>query len=100
MLPTLSATQPVEVIVSFHGKGPLSAAQKAKLASLGLTGRTMSSLPIAGVLATPTQIRALLGMSDVRSVWYNAPLRPEERRVGKECVSTWRSRGSPSTKKK
>lgn len=79
MLPTLSATQPVEVIVSFHGKGPLSATQKAKLASLGLTGRTMSSLPIAGVLATPTQIRALLGMSEVRSVWYNAPLSYENR---------------------
>src|SRR3546814_15057740 len=28
------------------------------------------------------------------------PTRAEERRVGKECVSTCRSRGSPNTKKK
>src|SRR3546814_18134858 len=27
-------------------------------------------------------------------------IRSEERRVGKECVSTWRSRGSPDHKKK
>lgn len=79
MLPTLSATQPVEVIVSFHGTGPLSSAQVARLAALGLTGRTLSSLPIAGVVATRSQIQSLLAMSDVRSVWYNAPLQYENR---------------------
>ncbi|MCM2335612.1 MAG: S8 family serine peptidase [Pseudomonas sp.] len=79
MLPTLSATEPVEVIVSFHGDGPLSSAQIARLTALGLTGRTLSSLPIAGVVATPAQIQSLLAMSDVRSVWYNAPLQYENR---------------------
>ncbi|HZH42870.1 MAG TPA: S8 family serine peptidase [Lysobacter sp.] len=79
MLPTLSASQPVEVIVTFHGKGPLSAEQRQRLAALGLSGRTMDSLPIAGVLATPSQIQSLLAMKDVRSVWFNAPLQYENR---------------------
>ncbi|QSX77167.1 S8 family serine peptidase [Agrilutibacter solisilvae] len=74
LLPTLSAAQQVEVIISFDGQGPLSAAQRARLSGLGLKGVTMQALPIAGALATPAQIRSLLSMSDVRSVWYNAPL--------------------------
>src|SRR3546814_18554114 len=32
--------------------------------------------------------------------WRNPSVRPEERRVGKECVGTFRSRGSPSPIKK
>ncbi|KAB8318645.1 S8 family serine peptidase [Tolypothrix campylonemoides VB511288] len=79
LLPTLAATQQVEVIVSFHGTGPLTDAQLARLGALGFTGRRMDSLPIAGVLATPAQVRQLLAMSDVRSVWYNAPLQYENR---------------------
>ncbi|WP_147653754.1 S8 family serine peptidase [Vulcaniibacterium gelatinicum] len=74
MLPTLAADEPVEVIVSFHGNGPISAEQRRRLDALGLAALTMRSLPIAGARATPAQIRALLAMDDVRSVWLNAPL--------------------------
>src|SRR3546814_18131099 len=35
---------------------------------------------------------ALIGVDEIRLLW---PLRSEARRVGKECVSTCRSRGSP-----
>ncbi len=67
-------TQSLEVIVSFPGNGALSNAQKGVLQSLGLKGVTLNALPIAGVLATAEQIRALEARDDVRSVWYNAPL--------------------------
>lgn len=72
-LPALG-TQSLEVIVSFPGNGALSSAQKGVLQSLGLKGVTLNALPIAGVLATADQIRALEARQDVRSVWYNAPL--------------------------
>src|SRR3546814_15051014 len=35
-----------------------------------------------------------------RARLHRSPRRSEERRVGKECVSTWRSRGSPYQYKK
>jgi subtilisin family serine protease len=79
VLPTLAATDSLEVIVSFNGSEPVTAAQRALLASLGLKGVTMRSLPIAGVVATPAQIRRLLDMPEVRSVWLNAPLQLENR---------------------
>src|SRR3546814_17101444 len=37
--------------------------------------------------------------STARTVHYFNNIRSEERRVGKECVSTYRSRGSPFTEK-
>jgi|CXWL01.1.fsa_nt_gi subtilisin family serine protease len=64
----------LEVIVSFPGNGAPTLAQRTLLATLGLKGVTLSGLPIAGVLANAQQIRALEARSDVRSVWYNAPL--------------------------
>lgn len=79
LLPTVAADQPLEVIVSFEGDDPIDADQHGRLAALGLTGVTLRSLPIAGALATPTQIDALLAMDDVRSVWLNAPLDYENR---------------------
>ncbi len=79
VLPTLPATGSLEVIVTFNGSTPVTDAQRQALAALGLKGVTMRSLPIAGVVATPAQIRSLLGMSDVRSVWLNAPLQLENR---------------------
>ncbi|MBA2238667.1 MAG: S8 family serine peptidase, partial [Lysobacter sp.] len=79
MLPTLTSGETVEVIISFHGTGPLSAAQQQRLAALGLKGLSLRSLPIAGALATPAQVQSLLEMSDVRSVWLNAPLDLENR---------------------
>ncbi|GAB3388371.1 S8 family serine peptidase [Lysobacter fragariae] len=74
MLPTLAAGDHVEVIISFKGTGPMTATQRQALNALGLSAVTMRALPIAGALATPAQIRSLLARSDVRSVWYNAPL--------------------------
>jgi serine protease AprX len=74
MLPTLAAGETVEVIISFKGDGPLTAEQQQRLSALGLKGVSMRALPIAGALATPAQVNALLAMSDVRSVWLNAPL--------------------------
>ncbi|GAB2515804.1 S8 family serine peptidase [Lysobacter humi (ex Lee et al. 2017)] len=79
VLPTLAATDSLEVIVTFNGTSPVTDAQRAKLAALGLKGVTMRSLPIAGVVATPAQIRSLLAMPEVRSVWLNAPLQLENR---------------------
>jgi subtilisin family serine protease len=78
-LPVLAPTQGVEVIVSFEGKGPPSAAQVQALQALGLNGVRMQSLPIVGTVATPAQIQALLQRDDVRSVWYNAPLQYENK---------------------
>ncbi|GAA4853128.1 S8 family serine peptidase [Luteimonas vadosa] len=78
-LPALAPTQGVEVIVSFEGKGPPTAAQLQALQALGLDGIRMQSLPIVGTVATPAQIQALLQRSDVRSVWFNAPLQYENR---------------------
>ena len=74
LLPTLAANDSVEVIVSFDGNGPITTAQRQRLDVLGLKGVSMRALPIAGTVATPAQIRSLLAMSDVRSVWLNAPL--------------------------
>ncbi len=74
VLPAVAAGDTVEVIVSFHGAGPLTAAQMQRLSALGLKGVSMRGLPIAGARATPAQVQALLAMSDVRSVWINAPL--------------------------
>ncbi|MDQ3510767.1 MAG: S8 family serine peptidase [Pseudomonadota bacterium] len=79
MLPTLASSETVEVIISFNGAGPLTAAQQQRLAALGLKGLSLRSLPIAGALATPGQVQSLLEMSDVRSVWLNAPLDLENR---------------------
>lgn len=78
-LPTVAINDAIEVIVTFEGDGPLSAAQKQRLADIGLTGVVLNELPIAGVLATPAQIRILDGWDDVRSIWFNAPLDYENR---------------------
>lgn len=79
MLPSLASGEKIEVIVSFDGDAPLTAGQRQRLAALGLTGVTMRSLPMAGVLATPAQVDALLAMDDVRSVWLNDVLDYENR---------------------
>jgi subtilisin family serine protease len=70
-LQTLTALQPVEVIVTFQGKGPLSSEQVDRLRALGVGGLSMQRLPMAGVLATRAQIDAIAAMPDVRSVWLN-----------------------------
>ncbi|QDH71717.1 S8 family serine peptidase [Lysobacter alkalisoli] len=79
MLPAVAAGETVEVIVSFHGNGPLNATQQARLEALGLTGLSLRELPMIGTAATPAQVQSLLAMDDVRSVWLNAPLDLENR---------------------
>lgn len=78
-LSSLAPGDGIEVIVSFEGKGPPTAAQLLALQTIGLGGIRMDSLPIVGTVATPAQVNALLQRDDVRSVWYNAPLQYENR---------------------
>jgi serine protease AprX len=61
----------LQVIVTFEGDGPLDAEQLGLLDRLGLGGVYFRNLPIAGVLATPDQVRALATSAGVRSVWHN-----------------------------
>jgi serine protease AprX len=68
---------PVEVIVTFHGEGPPTSAQLDRLRLMGLTGVSLRALPMAGVLATRSQVNTLAGMSDVRSLWLNEQLEYE-----------------------
>lgn len=68
MLPAVAADDTLEVIISFHGEGPITASQLQLLRSLGLKGIALRSLPIAGARATPAQVDALLARPEVRSV--------------------------------
>lgn len=68
---TADPTDRLEVIVSFHGEGGPTDAQLATLRDLGLPGRHLHMLPIAGVLASPAQVDALLATDGVRSLWLN-----------------------------
>ena len=71
-----SATQELQVVVTYAQSSPVSAAQLDALQALGIDrGVTMRTLPIVGAVATPSEIRALAGRQDVLSVRYNAPLR-------------------------
>jgi serine protease AprX len=66
-----------EVIVTFDGAGPLSLGQLGVLQAHGLRGVYFQNLPIAGVLATRPQVRALQRTPGVRSLWLNEPLQYE-----------------------
>ena len=69
-------TDELQIVVTYQQSGPVTAGQLAALKTLGITrGVTMRSLPIAGALATPAEIRALAKREDVASIWFNAPLR-------------------------
>lgn len=69
-------TDELQVVVSYEQSVPVNAAQVSALKALGIDkGITMRTLPIAGALATPAEIRALAKRSDVASIWFNAPLR-------------------------
>ncbi len=69
-------TDELQIVVSYEQSGPVSAAQVQALKSLGIEkGVTMRTLPIAGALATPAEIRALAARDDVASIYFNAPLR-------------------------
>ena len=63
------------VVVTYNQSGPLTAAELSTLQGLGITrGITMRSLPIAGVVATPAEIRALAQQSNVVSIFPNRQL--------------------------
>lgn len=76
-LATALPTDKLSVVVSFsNASGPLTASQNSLLRNLGIRqALTFRSLPIAGALATPAQIRALAARSDVLSVYPNRNLR-------------------------
>ncbi|WP_066511293.1 S8/S53 family peptidase [Rufibacter sp. DG15C] len=70
-----TATAPVQVVVTFHGDGAPNSTHLQLLQSLGLTqGITLKNLPMAGVLATATQVEALSKSPYVRSVFLNKRL--------------------------
>jgi serine protease AprX len=69
---------PGEVIVTFHGEGAISSSDLDLLESVGITqGLFFNSLPIAGLLATHSQIEALANSPSVRSIWLNERLEYE-----------------------
>jgi len=71
-----AGTDELQVVISYAQSVPVTAGQVAALKSLGISkGVTMRTLPIAGALATPAEIRALAQRSDVASIYFNAPLR-------------------------
>ncbi|ALW85104.1 peptidase S8 [Hymenobacter sedentarius] len=64
-----------QVIVTFKGTGAPSAAALQTLRGLGIVqGRTLRELPIAGVLATETQIAQLAADPSVESLYLNRSL--------------------------
>lgn len=76
-LATALPTDKLSVVVSFaNPSGPLTASQNGLLRTLGIRqALTFRSLPIAGALATPAQIRALAARNDVLSIYTNRNLR-------------------------
>ena len=75
-LGTALATDQLTVVVSYDHSGPINATELSAMKSLGITkGITMRSLPIAGVVATPAEIRALADQPHVLSIIPNRTLR-------------------------
>ena len=70
-----SATGALQVVVTFSGEGAPTAADLDVLRAAGIqTGITLEALPIAGVLATPEQVRALADSDQVLSLQLNREL--------------------------
>src|SRR5687768_2088919 len=76
-LQSATPTDLIEVIVTYHGDGPVNAAQLDALRTIGVGGLYFQRLPMAGVVATPAQAQAIAAMPDVRSVWLNDRLEYE-----------------------
>src|SRR3546814_12534215 len=84
-LPALLAAATVAILPALH----------AHAAEAGIDGRDLSilwTLPFAGILLSIALMPLFLA-----GFWHHhyGKVRSEERRVGKECVSTCRSRWSP-----
>lgn len=82
LLEVLETAQPeedIEVIVSFPGKTEPTQEQKELLYKHGVRrGIHFKHLPIAGVLAKPAQVRALMEQRGLLSLWFNAELQYED----------------------
>lgn len=75
-LSTALPGEELTVVVSYAHSGPLSAAEVSTLKSLGLDkGITMRSLPIAGVIGTAAEVKALAKQPGVVSIVPNRPLK-------------------------
>jgi serine protease AprX len=62
------------VVLTFTGN-TVTDAQVAMVRALGITsGVRMQNFPIMGVAATPAQIQQMMGWSQLRSIYLNAPL--------------------------
>src|SRR3989304_5527142 len=71
----INTAHPVEVVVTFYGHGAPTAKQVAILKQAGIVnGFTLHSLPIAGVLATKSQVEQLSKNQEVRSLYCNKKL--------------------------
>ena len=65
----------LQVVITYGQSGPVTSAQRRTLQGLGITrGITLRALPIAGALATPAEIRALVARGDALSVHLNRNL--------------------------
>ncbi|MGH8108879.1 MAG: S8 family serine peptidase [Arenimonas sp.] len=74
-LGTALPTDELAIVVSYNQSGPINAAELNTLKTLGITkGITMRTLPVAGVLATPSEIRALASQPNVVSIYPNRTL--------------------------
>lgn len=93
----LGPAEAVPVIVSFEGKGPLQARQLQLIKGLGLGGVFMQKLPIAGVIATKTQIEALQKLPGVRSVRFNDRLTYDDD-VARYLTSVDQAQAAPELK--
>ncbi|MDN3017753.1 S8 family serine peptidase [Paenibacillus sp. BSR1-1] len=70
-----SATEPLQVIVSFDGQGAPTKGNLDLLKSLGIAkGITMKALPMAGIVATKDQINKLAASPGVKSIYLNRKL--------------------------
>jgi len=73
-LETLPANNTLEIVVTFEGDSALTSDQLGALNNLGLKGMSFQALPIAGTIATATDIDAIADIEGVRSIWLNEAL--------------------------
>src|ERR1044072_8474295 len=73
-LSQVAATKQLGVVLTFTGQR-VTPAQVVSVKALGITmGVTMRNFPIMGVNATPDQIRGLMNLSDLKSIYLNVPM--------------------------
>lgn len=73
-LASAAPTDPLRVIVTFHGTGAPSPAGLDALRAIGVSGVHLRTFPIAGVRALPAQVRQIAALQGVRSVYLDEPL--------------------------